>query len=100
MPAALTVLVITAELSSIAPPLSSIKEAISDVTLNFPVTVALSAPTRTKSESDLSPRTNPNAVKTIVFPAPVSPVKTVRPDLNSIFEESITPSERIEISSS
>ena len=68
-------------------------------TANFPVTLARSAPCLTKSESLLLPKTKAKAVKTIVLPAPVSPVKTVSPDLNSIFELSMTPSPRMEISS-
>ena len=35
----------------------------------------------------------------MVLPAPVSPVKTVKPGLNSIFDDSITPKDLIEISS-
>ena len=99
LPCALTVRVMTAEPSSTCPPFSAIKFAISLFTANRPVTVARSAPIRTKSESDLLPRTKPKAVKTIVLPAPVSPVKTVNPSLNSIFDDSITPKLRMEISS-
>ena len=93
------VLVITTELSSISPPSSKTSSATSFGTVNLPVTTARSAPCLIKSESDLLPRTKPRAVKTIVFPAPVSPVNTVRPALNSMLELSITPKPRIEISS-
>ena len=93
------VLVITTELSSISPPSSKTSSATSFGTVNLPVTTARSAPCLIKSESDLLPRTKPRAVKTIVFPAPVSPVNTVRPGLNSMLELSITPKPRIEISS-
>ena len=51
------------------------------------------------AQSTSSKLTKPSAVKTIVLPAPVSPVNTVKPVLNSIFELSITPRDLIEISS-
>ena len=95
----LSVLVITTLSSSTSPPDSVIRSAIVLGTANFPVITARSWPCRTKSESLLLPRTNPSAVKTIVLPAPVSPVKTVKPGLNSIFVLSITPRPRMEISS-
>ena len=85
--------------SSTSPPASIICAAKSLGTVNFPVTIARSWPCLTKSESDLLPSTNPKAVSTIVLPAPVSPVNTVKPGLNSMLEDSITPRDLIEISS-
>ena len=58
-----------------------------------------SLPLRTKELSLLPPKIKLSAVKIIVLPAPVSPVNTVRPLEISNVECSITPIERIVISS-
>ena len=50
---------------------------------NRPLATNRSLPFRTSEESLLPPNTRLRAVRIIVFPAPVSPVKTVRPLLNS-----------------
>ncbi len=48
-------------------------------------------PVRTVDESALFPSSRPSAVRTIVFPAPVSPVRAVKPGPNSRFAELMTP---------
>ncbi len=84
--------------SSTSPPASSTFSASTSSISKFADTRVRSDPVRTRSESDLAPRTKPSAVSTIVFPAPVSPVRTVNPGENSTFALSITPRPRIEIS--
>ena len=66
---------------------------------NFPLATNRSAPFRTRELSALPPKMRFNAVKIIVLPAPVSPDKTVNPFDISRVELSITPIERIVISS-
>ena len=51
----------------------------------------LSSPLLTRVLSDLPPKTRLSAVRTIVLPAPVSPVSTVKPLLNSSAAPVITP---------
>ena len=68
--------------------------------LNLPLTTNRSAPFRSRSESVFPPRTRDNAVRTIVLPAPVSPVMTFNPGANSMVALSITPSPLMETSSS
>ena len=98
-PSALTVRVRINCPSSICKPFSS-KELCSDFgTLKLPLATNLSLPLRTSELSLLPPKMRFNAVKIMVFPAPVSPVKTVSPGDISIVECSITPMERIDISS-
>ena len=90
---------ITTLSSSTSPPEEEITSARFLGIENFPVITARSDPALTRSASLLLPKTKPSAVKTIVLPAPVSPVKTVKPVLNSILELSITPRDLMEISS-
>ena len=52
-------------------------------------TVAEDSPVRIKLESALPPRIRLRASIIIDFPAPVSPVSAVRPDVNSTFRLSI-----------
>ena len=78
-------------LSSTIPPASSTTELRESPISNLPLTSSRSSPLLTKSESDFPPRIRFKAVKTMVLPAPVSPLITVRPDLNSISAVSITP---------
>ena len=49
--------------------------------------------------SALAPKSNPSADKTMVLPAPVSPVRTVKPFENSRVASPMTPRSLIEISS-
>ena len=58
-----------------------------------------SAPCLTSALSLFPPRTNDSAVRIIVLPAPVSPVRTFSPGPNSSSDCSITPRFRIDISS-
>ena len=99
LPSAFTVLVRINCPSSTCKPCSS-KESCKDFgTLKLPLATNLSLPFRTSELSLLPPRIRFKAVKIIVFPAPVSPVKTVKPGDISRVECSITPIERIDISS-
>jgi len=66
---------------------------------NLPLATRRSEPLRTRELSALPPRIRLSAVKIIVFPAPVSPERTVRPLEISRTELSITPIDRIVISS-
>ncbi len=66
---------------------------------NLPLATKRSAPFLTNELSAFPPRMRFNAVKIMVLPAPVSPDKTVNPFDISRVELSITPIERIVISS-
>ena len=68
-------------------------------TAKRPLATKRSLPFRTKELSLLPPKMRLSAVRIMVFPAPVSPVKTVKPGEISNVECSITPIERIVISS-
>ena len=61
-----------------------------------PSTKSCFSPVRTLVESARSPSRSPRAVRTMVLPAPVSPVSAVKPGASSRFAELITPIERIE----
>ena len=65
-----------------------------------PSTVAVPWPFRTLAGSALPPMSSPRPVTTMVLPAPVSPVTTVRPGPSSRTASAITPSPRRRISSS
>src|SRR6516162_4928011 len=67
---------------------------------NRPSTVARSAPGRTRAGSARPPNIRPSPVTTMVLPAPVSPVTTVKPGENSRTASSITPRPVIRTSSS
>ena len=51
----------------------------------------LSLPLRIRDESDFEPERRFKAVRIMVLPAPVSPVRTLNPEPNSIEASSITP---------
>ena len=65
----------------------------------MPLATKRSEPLRTNELSALPPKMRFKAVKIMVFPAPVSPDKTVNPFEISRVELSITPIDRIVISS-
>ena len=67
----------------------------SGVTDHSPSTQACSLPVRTIATSALPPARSANPLRTMVFPAPVSPVMTVRPVEKGIVASAITPSPRI-----
>ena len=62
-------------------------------TCTTPSTRACRAPVRTAPASARPPSSSPSAVTTMVLPAPVSPVITVRPGPSSSADASITPSD-------
>lgn len=64
-----------------------------------PSTTAALAPTRTRAGSARPPSSSPRLVTTMVLPAPVSPVTAVKPGDSSTTASSMTPSDRIRISS-
>ena len=65
-----------------------------------PSTCAVLSPSRTVPTSDRPPRSSPSPVTTMVLPAPVSPVTTVRPGPSSRTASAITPRPRRRISRS
>src|SRR5262245_33949904 len=65
-----------------------------------PSTTAARTPSRTRPESERPPKSRSRPVTTMVLPAPVSPVRTVRPRDNSRTASSMTPRPRMCISSS
>src|SRR6476469_6132518 len=101
-PSAATLRARTTRSSSTSPPDSTTAWATagSASTRSTPSTRAERAPARTAPVSARPPSRSPSAVTTMVLPAPVSPVTTVRPGPSSRVEDSMTPSEPIRISSS
>src|SRR2546425_7909472 len=61
-----------------------------DANSNAPSTIVLSAPGRTTSAEARSPSSNDSASTTIDFPAPVSPVRTLRPGWNGRVTSAMT----------
>src|SRR5438876_8458543 len=61
-----------------------------DANSNAPSTIVLSAPGRTTSADARSPSSNERASTTIDFPAPVSPVRTLRPGSNGRVTSAMT----------
>ena len=98
LPSALTVLEMIRESSSNSAPTSSMTGAKSFVTEKVAEATNRSLPWRTSALSLFPPRTRANAVRIMVLPAPVSPVRTFKPAPNSSSDWSIIPRFRIEIS--
>ena len=88
--------------SSRSAPASTARAATApaDGTTKRPSTRADAAPERTAPVSARPPRSSPSPVTTIVLPAPVSPVSTLRPGPSSTTAWLITPRSVILISSS
>src|SRR5215470_14426752 len=88
--------------SSRPPPASSTCRATgpSGAVLSRPTTAARCAPGRTRAGSARPPNSRPSPVTTIVLPAPVSPVSTVKPGESSSSASSMTPSPLMRTSSS
>ena len=99
LPSLVTEREITSSLSSTATPKLSNNSFCSAGTLNRPLAISLSLPLRTRPLSLFPPKIRLRAVKIMVFPAPVSPERTVSPWENSMVAWSMTPIERIVISS-
>ncbi|SKU53883.1 Uncharacterised protein [Mycobacteroides abscessus subsp. abscessus] len=68
------------------------------VVRNLPSTTARSAPARTRLASARAPPSRCKLVTTMVFPAPVSPVSTVRPLSNSAVAAGMAPRDSMRIS--
>ncbi|CAB4340719.1 unannotated protein [freshwater metagenome] len=101
-PSLFTVRVRISEPSEISEPELSTISCRSGATagrLNCAEATKRSVPVRTRELSLLPPSTKASAVKIMVLPAPVSPVKTFRPLPSSSVDWSIIPRLRIEISS-
>ena len=77
----------------VIPPTSEIAIDIlsEDGIVKVALATARSWPCRTRPESAFPPKTRLSAVKTIVFPAPVSPVMTVKPGSRVKLDFSMTP---------
>ena len=98
-PSLLTVRERISDPSSINPPRSSIVALKDSGIEKVAEATSRSLPWRTRALSDFEPSNRESAVRIIVFPAPVSPVRTLSPLLSSSELESMIPKLRIEISS-
>ena len=100
-PSAETVRLISSAPSSSSAPASSARTAAGAPagTVIRPSTTAVLAPIRTRAGSARPPSSSPRLVTTMVLPAPVSPVTAVKPGDSSTTASSMTPSDRIRISS-
>ena len=67
------------------------REATSSPTEKMPSTESRSAPLRTSAASALAPSRSCRLDRTIVLPAPVSPVTTIRPPPKSTCADAMTP---------
>ena len=87
--------------SSSSPPASVARRAASapGATRSSPSTAAAAAPARTTPGSAREPSSSPSAVTTMVLPAPVSPVRTLRPGCSGSVASAMTPRSRIRSSS-
>ena len=83
----------TSSPSSTEPPTSSTRGAIPGAwsTRKCPSTQVAGAPCRTRAVSARCPRRSPSAVTTMVFPAPVSPVRAINPGPSGSDAREITP---------
>lgn len=100
-PSAETVRLISRAPSSSSAPASTARTAAGapGSRLIRPSTTACLAPIRTSAGSARPPSSSPRLVTTMVLPAPVSPVTAVKPGDSSTTASSMTPSDRIRISS-